>query len=140
MSSTGNPPTRVVLQTQKEFGLSLHTAPLQESWLQERMEKDIVTRVDTDSGRTRTSGQKSLNSAWQPPSSVLEKSVWAASATCPRTFQTSRIIIQHNSGDLISRGRGLAPLERPVHVSLSPSVRAPLQCLNGNNWSQSNFL
>lgn len=128
MSGTGSPPTGGVLQTQNEFGLSLQTAPLQESRWQERMEKDIVTGVDTDLGRTRTSGQKFLNSALQPSSSVLEKSVWTASATCPRNFWPSRIAIQNNSGDLISGGGGvLAPLEHPVHVSLSPSVRAPLK-------------
>lgn len=83
------------------------------------MEKEIVTGVDTDSGRTRISGQKSLNSALQP-SSVLEKSVWTASPTCPRNFWTSRII-QNTSGDLILRERGLAPLEHPVYVFLCQS-------------------
>lgn len=90
------------------------------------MEKEIVTGVDTDSGRTRTSGQKSLNSALQPSSSVLEKSVWTASPTCPRNFWTSRII-QNTSGDLILREGGLFLWSI---LSMSSSVRALLKWNN----------
>lgn len=138
MSGTGSPPTGGVLQTQNEFGLSLQTAPLQESRWQERMEKDIVTGVDTDLGRTRTSGQKFLNSALQPSSSVLEKSVWTASATCPRNFWPSRIAIQNNSGDLISGGGGCLLLWSIPSMSACLPLSEPR--LNGNNWSQPSFL